>query len=197
MNASKYIRLLTSQHRDKPNFRQTVEDSINPLIDCLECLNILGDKFELDIAEGDQLQIIADWLGAPNSIPNSIPVAYFGFQDQPATLLWRETSDPSSKSGFWRESGMSGYTALKMSPQLFKRVIKAKILLNKSNCTEQSAKEIISLVIDKPFKFKDNKDMTITFSFLTSYEIFEQELVKLMFPLPSGVRLLFEGENEY
>lgn len=197
MDASKYIALLTSQHRDKPKFRTTVETSINPLIDCLECLNSLGSKFDLETAKGDQLQILADWIGAPNSIPNSVPVPYFGFQVQPASLPWRETDDPSFKSGYWRESGMSGYTAFKMTPQLFKQVIKAKILLNKSDCTEQSAKEIISLVIDKPFKFKDNKDMTITFSFLAGYEVFERELVKLMFPLPSGVRLIFEGEDEY
>ncbi|HGH3561192.1 TPA: DUF2612 domain-containing protein [Acinetobacter baumannii] len=197
MDASKYIALLTSQHRDKPNFRKTVEAIINPLIDCLEFLNSLNDKFDLETATGDQLQILADWVGAPNSIPNSIPVSYFGFQGQSGSLTWREIDDPSIKSGYWRESGMSGYTALKLSPQLFKRVIKAKILLNKSDCSEQSAKEIISLVIDKQFKFRDNLNMTITFTFLESYEVFERELVKLMFPVPSGVRLIFEGEDDY
>jgi len=197
VDARKYIELLTSQHRDKPRFREMVEASISPLIDCLECLNGLDSKFDLETAEGDQLQIIADWLGAPNSIPNSIPVPYFGFQGQPESLPWRETNDPSFKSGYWRESGMSGYTALKMTPQLFKRVIKAKILLNQSDCSELSAKEIIYLITDKPFKFKDNKDMTVTFLFLESYEQFERELVKLMFPLPSGVRLIFEGEDDY
>lgn len=196
MDASKYVALLTSQHRDKPKFRKTVETLISPLIDCLECLNGLNDKFDLETAKGDQLQIIADWVGAPNSIPNSVPVAYFGFQGQSGSLTWREVDDPSIKSGYWRESGMSGFTALEMSPQLFKKVIQAKILLNKSDCSEQSAKEIISLVIDKPFKFKDNLNMTITFSFLGSYEVFERELVKLMFPLPSGVRLIFEGEDD-
>lgn len=196
MDAGKYVALLTSQHRDKPKFRKTVETLISPLIDCLECLNGLNDKFDLETAKGDQLQIIADWVGAPNSIPNSVPVAYFGFQGQSGSLTWREVDDPSIKSGYWRESGMSGFTALEMSPQLFKKVIKAKILLNKSDCSEQSAKEIISLVIDKPFKFTDNLNMTITFSFLESYEVFERELVKLMFPLPSGVRLIFEGEDD-
>lgn len=197
MDASKYIALLTSQHRDKFKFRQTVETSITPLIDCLDCLSSLGGKFDLETAKGDQLQILADWIGAPNSIPNSVPVPYFGFQGQPASLPWRETDDSSFKSGYWRESGMSGYTALKMSPQLFKRAIKAKILLNKSDCTELSAKEIISLVIDKRFKFIDNKNMTVSFKFLESYEDFERELVKLMFPLPSGVKLIFEGEDGY
>lgn len=197
MDASKYIALLTSQHRDKPKFRKTVEALINPLIDCLEFLNGLNEKFDLETATGDQLQIIADWVGAPNSIPNAVPVAYFGFQGQPGSLTWRDTEYPNNKSGYWRESGMSGYTALKMSPQLFKKVIKAKILLNKSDCSEQSAKEIISLVIDKQFKFRDNLNMTITFTFLESYEVYERELVKLMFPVPSGVRLIFEGEDEY
>jgi len=197
VDASKYIALLTSQHRDKPKFRETVEASLNPLIDCLECLYGLGSKFDLETAKGDQLQIIADWVGAPNSIPNSVPVPYFGFQGQPASLPWRETSDPSFQSGYWRESGMSGFTALKMSQDLFRRTIKAKILLNQSDCTEASAKAIISLITDKLFRFVDNKDMTITFVFLEDHNDSDRELVKLLFPLPAGVKLMFEGEDDY
>ena len=84
-----------------------------------------------------------------------------------------------------------------MSQDLFRRTIKAKILLNQSDCTEASAKAIISLITDKLFRFVDNKDMTITFVFLEDHNDSDRELVKLLFPLPAGVKLMFEGEDDY
>lgn len=197
MNTDDYLSLITSQHKTKPKFMASVKASIDPLVDCIDCLDGLNEKFDIETASGDQLQILADWLGAPNSIPNSIPTPFFGFQGQSASLPMRETDDPSFIGGYWRESGVSGFSALKMSKQLFKRVAKASILLNHSDCSQDSAKQIISLVTDKAFKFTDNFDMTITFTFLETYETSDIELVRMMFPKPSGVHLIFEGEDDY
>lgn len=196
MTNEEYLSLITSQHR-KPKFTATVQASIDPLIDCIDFLKSINEGFDLENAADLPLQIIADWVGAPNSIPNSIPIGFFGYEGQPGSLPMRETSDPSFKGGFWRESGVSGFRALAMSKELFKGVVKAKIKLNHSDCSIDSAKEIIEIVLDKSFKIKDNSDMTVTFTFLESYEVFERELVKLMFPLPSGVKLIFEGEDDY
>lgn len=195
MNTEAYLSLITSQHRQQPKFMESVRISIDPLMDCLSCLDSLIGKFDLATASGDQLQIIADWIGAPNSIPNSIPKLFFGFQGQPASLPFGETYD-FSIGGYWRESGVSGNSAMAMSIELFRRVIRAKILLNNSDCSPDSAQEIISIVLDKKFKFTDNLNMTVTFEFLEDYEVFERELVRLMFPLPSGTRLVFYGEED-
>lgn len=196
MTNKKYLSLITSQHR-KPKFVSTVQASIDPLIDCIDFLESINDGFDLESATDLPLQIIAEWVGAANSIPNSIPIAFFGFAGQQGSLPMRETNDPTFVSGYWRESGVSGFRALSMSKDLFKKVVKAKIKLNHSDCTIDSAKEIMEMVLDKGFKIKDNLDMTVTFSFLENYDVSDRELVKLMFPLPSGVKLIFEDENDY
>lgn len=196
MDSSSYLGLITSQHRKKPNFYASVKTSIDPIVDVINILQTLNEKFDLSTATGDQLQIIADWVGAPNAIPNAIPIPFFGFDDQLGALEFGEVSD-STVGGFWRESGMNDSTAKVMDADLFRKVIYAKILFNQSDCTEQSAVEILTLVLSKKFKFIDNLNMTITFIFLEEYEVWERELVKLLFPLPSGVRLIFEGENDY
>lgn len=196
MTNGKYLSLITSQHR-KPKFLSTVQSSIDPLIDCIDFLKSINDGFDLESATDLPLQIIAEWVGASNSIPNSIPIPFFGFEGQPGSLPMRETDDLAFVGGYWRESGVSGFRALAMSKDLFKKVVQAKIKLNHSDCTIDSAKEIIEMVLDKSFKIKDNLDMTVTFSFLESYDVSDRELVKLMFPLPSGVKLIFEGEDDY
>ena len=129
-------------------------------------------------------------------MPNAFPIAYFGFRDQSGALPFSE-QDGTDWGGFWRESGMSNSSAMQMSNALFKKVLHAKIKLNNTDCSLDSAKEIISMVTDKNFMIKDNEDMTVTFNFLNTYEDWERELVRMMFPLPAGVCLLFGGENDY
>ncbi|MFP0547871.1 DUF2612 domain-containing protein [Acinetobacter baumannii] len=196
MTTDDYLAFITSEHKDKQNFMAMMKALVDPLVDRLNFLNVLNSYFDQDTATGDQLQVIADWCGAPNSIPNSIVIPFFGFSDQAGTLGFGETDD-SSVGGYWRDSGMAGYKATSISTDLLRKVIKAQILLNSSDCSESSAKSIISLVTDKQFKFKDNLDMTITFTFLETYGIQDKELVRLMFPRPSGVKLIFEGEYGY
>ncbi|WP_311959737.1 DUF2612 domain-containing protein, partial [Acinetobacter baumannii] len=38
-----------------------------------------NEKFDLDTATGDQLHILAEWVGAPLVVPNIIPLPFFGF----------------------------------------------------------------------------------------------------------------------
>lgn len=191
----KYLSLITSQHQ-KPRYVETVRTSLDPFIDCMQFINTINERFEIDTSSGPPLQIIADWVGAPNSIPNSIVVPFFGFRDQPGTLPFSEQTH-DFQGGFWRESGVSGFRAMAMSKELFRKVVKAKIKLNHSDCSIDSAKEIIGMVLDKKFKIHDKQDMTVVFEFLEDYELFERELVNLMFPLPSGVKLKFWGEDDY
>ena len=195
MNSDEYLNLITSQHR-MPNFLETVRASIEPLIDCIQFLNETSERFDINSAKGLPLQIIADWVGADKSVPNSIPIPFFGFKGQPDSLPMSEQV-PEFMGGYYRESGVSGYRATTMSESLFKEVVKAKIKLNHSDCSLDSAKEIIEMVTSKKFKIIDNLNMTVTFEFLESHDIFDQELVKMMFPTPAGVRLIFGNEDDY
>lgn len=195
MSINKYLGLIINEHR-KPKFEKIVEISVNPILDCLDVLENLNSKFELETADNSQLDIIAEWVGAPDSISNSVPVPFFGFKDQLDSLPFGE-QDGTSWGGYWRESGMNSYKALTMSSSIYKQAVKAQIKLNQSDCSIESAKEIIESITDKTFKIKDNSDMSVTFTFLENYEDWEREFIRTMFPLPAGVRLIFGGEDEY
>lgn len=196
MNEKKYLSLITSQHRDKPKFYETVKTVIDPIVDCFNFLNTLNQNFDIDEARGQNLQILADWVGASKTIPNSMPLAFFGFADQPSALPFGE-QDGTGWGGYWRESGVSSYSAITMTDDQFKRAVKAKILLNQSDSTLESAKLIIEAAILKKFRIKDNFDMSVRFEFFEPYELLDRELVRLLFPLPSGVRLEFGDDDDY
>ncbi|MBJ9381674.1 DUF2612 domain-containing protein [Acinetobacter baumannii] len=193
MQTDGYLNLIINEHRSKPKFRQTVKESIGPILDCMSVLQSINEKFDLDSATGDQLRIIAEWVGAPLVVPNIVPLPFFGFDGQPEALTFGETDNPDI-GGFWRESGVSSYRGQSIPPKKIPNVVRAKILLNNSDCTLDEAFEICKLLTDVPFKLKDNRDMTVTFEFLAEFQPIDKELVRLLFPLPSGVELIFSDE---
>ncbi|WP_113740969.1 DUF2612 domain-containing protein [Acinetobacter baumannii] len=193
MQTDGYLNLIINEHRSKPKFRQTVKESIEPILDCMSVLQSINEKFDLDSATGDQLRIIAEWVGAPLVVPNIVPLPFFGFDGQPEALTFGETDNPDI-GGFWRESGVSSYRGQSIPPKKLPNAVRAKILLNNSDCTLDEAFEICKLLTDVPFKLKDNRDMTVTFEFLAEFQPIDKELVRLLFPLPSGVELIFSDE---
>ncbi|EXF97988.1 hypothetical protein J688_3755 [Acinetobacter baumannii 145660] len=193
MQTDGYLNLIINEHRSKPKFRQTVKESIEPILDCMSVLQSINEKFDLDSATGDQLRIIAEWVGAPLVVPNIVPLPFFGFDGQPEALTFGETDNPDI-GGVWRESGVSSYRGQSIPPKKLPNVVRAKILLNNSDCTLDEAFEICKLLTDVPFKLKDNRDMTVTFEFLAEFQPIDKELVRLLFPLPSGVELIFSDE---
>lgn len=194
MHTEDYLNLIINQHRTKPKFKNTVQVSIEPILDCIEVLKNLHEKFDLDTASGDQLRMLAEWVGAPTVVPDSVALPFFGFRDQPESLTFGETDDPEV-GGYFRETGMNSFRGETISPQQLPNVIKAKILLNHCDCTLDDAFEICKLLTDVPFKLKDNRNMTVTFEFLADFQTFDKELVRLLFPLPSGVELIFADDN--
>lgn len=193
MQTVNYLNLIINEHRSKPKFRQTVKESIEPILDCMSVLQSINEKFDLDSATGDQIRIIAEWVGAPLVVPNIVPLPFFGFDGQPEALTFGETDNPDI-GGFWRESGVSSYRGQSIPPQKLSSVVKAKILLNNCDCTLDEAFEICKLLTDVPFKLKDKRDMTVLFEFLAEFQTIDKELVRLLFPLPSGVELIFSDE---
>ncbi|MDT1822459.1 DUF2612 domain-containing protein, partial [Acinetobacter baumannii] len=114
MQTDGYLNLIINEHRSKPKFRQTVKESIEPILDCMSVLQSINEKFDLDSATGDQLRIIAEWVGAPLVVPNIVPLPFFGFDGQPEALTFGETDNPDI-GGFWRESGVSSYRGQSLS----------------------------------------------------------------------------------
>ena len=59
----RYINLVTSQHRDKPNFISWLTAALNKVDAITSLLGILNDYFNLDLAIGNQLDTLGEILG--------------------------------------------------------------------------------------------------------------------------------------
>lgn len=59
-----YLSIITSEHRLKPKFVQTVSEMLTPIGDLASCLESYEFNFNLDNAEGKQLDVIGELVGA-------------------------------------------------------------------------------------------------------------------------------------
>ena len=190
MQTDDYLDLLTSQHRDKPKLRDSIQAAIEPLIDLRDELLELPEKYDIDTAEGDQLRTIGLWVGAPTVIPDAIALPLFGFDGQDNAQEFGDTSDPDV-GGFWLESGLSGYTTATIDPVRYRAVIKAQIIKNQCDCTLDDAYTILGMVTEVPFVISDSGQMWIAVGLSSGTPRIEYQLMRVMFPKPAGVELRF------
>lgn len=189
-----YASLITNQHKHKERFNLMVKAVSQPMIDCFNFLKNLNSKYDVENSNDPYLETLARWTGTPLIIPGAAQLGYFGFEDQENALTFGEVGDPSV-GGYFRESGQSGTGGLVPTGEFLRRLIQAKILKNHSTGNINETREILSLVLNhSEFRVTDNKDMTVSFINQSSYFTdVDKILIRMFFPLPSGVELLIEG----
>lgn len=72
-NNAAYMKLITSEYADKPNYNAYVKsflDKVSPIVDSFDLFNTL---FNIDNAEGDQLDKIGQIVGVQRELPISDP----------------------------------------------------------------------------------------------------------------------------
>ncbi|WP_277561364.1 DUF2612 domain-containing protein [Acinetobacter beijerinckii] len=190
MSIDNYLKLITSQHRNKPKYQAMIEETIQPIIDIKNSIQSLPTYFDLETATGDQLATIAKWVGAPTTIDNAIPLPLFGFEGQPEALPFGELADPEI-GGYWRESGQSGYTTGTIETELLRNVIKAQIYKNSCICSLYDAIVILDLITDDQYTVFDSGLMWIGVGVHSSMPIPMRQLMREMLPKPAGVGVKF------
>lgn len=63
LSKNSYYNIITSQHRTKPNYMKFIEAITNVLFDYADLLSTFDYKFDIDFAEGEQLDFIGKTIG--------------------------------------------------------------------------------------------------------------------------------------
>lgn len=66
---SYYVQRITSQYQMSVNYKSWIVGLLQPLIDLTNCLYSFYFVFDLDLAVGDQLDILGDIIGAERVVP--------------------------------------------------------------------------------------------------------------------------------
>lgn len=154
-DVTEYTDLLTSQYRDKPRMLAMVGGVAQPLADTRAAVQGLVAKFDLDTAEGQQLDYIGMWIGVGRALTIAITDDVFFSFDTPGLGF---------DEGVWFGPGSGGGEVVDLDDQSYRVLLRAKILNNQWDGTVENAYEIWDAVFEGTsysLSIVDNGDLSI------------------------------------
>lgn len=124
-----YLNLITSEHRDKPNFVATVKANVEVFVQAQNLLLSMIPIFDLDTAIGDQLDILGEWVGVSRNVNVPIPGVYFSW-DGDFTVGW--------DFGTW-QGDLTPFEVTVLPDDAYRTLIRAKIAANHWDGTTEGA----------------------------------------------------------
>jgi len=181
-----YLNLLIIQYRDKPKASEHVSAFLNRYDDLCKLYRSFGAEFDLDMARGKQLDILARIVGVNRTVDNVIPKMFFGFSEDPLSLTFGD--------GEFYTLSESAYTSTELSDSDLRFFIKAKIINNYTDGVLHGVdgiQEAILFLFGNMGYIVDNKDMSMTLYVSNGIREDRISYVKSLglLPLPQGVRL--------
>lgn len=160
-NITDYTGLITSEHNQRPNFVATVSLTVQPIVDALNVLATVSSLLDIDIAVGDQLDKLGEWIGQSRNILIPLPGVFFSW----------DTSGLGWDQGNWfdPDSNINGLTVL--DDASYRVLLKAKIAANHWDGTVPGAYAIWAIVFAAfPFTILifDHQDMTMSLLMITT-----------------------------
>lgn len=152
---SKYTEKVTNYHAKKPRYIQHVDLITRPLSDASGVMKDMIRKFDIDNAEGDQLDIVGVWIGRNRNVTTPITNVYFSWDTEGLGWgqgNWQGPYDPDN-----------GFTSL--SDDVYRLVLKAQIAINQWDGTVGDLENLMEQIFygtGIEMQIIDNMDMSIT-----------------------------------
>lgn len=150
-----YTNLITSEHNTRPKFMAMVAATVQPKVDTQNVLDTFPDLFDVNIAVGDQLDILGLWVGVNRNI--SIPLVGVFFTWGTAGLGWGQ--------GTWFSPFDNIAGLVQLPDDSYRILILATIASNQWDGTIPGAYQILSLLQEltgMQILIQDNQDMSMS-----------------------------------
>lgn len=147
-----YLNLITSAYQGKPNFTGVITANVGVPVQVQNLLMSMLPLFDLDVAVGQQLDVIGIWVGVSRNVKIPATGIYFTWDDTVATTGW--------EYGSW-EPSTAPTTITSLPDDAYRTLIRAKIAANQWDGTTDGAYTIWEQVFPSTtILIQDNQDMT-------------------------------------
>lgn len=193
-DVTKYLNLVTSGFRDKPNFIASLTAALQPFADSLAQITNITESYDVDVAVGSQLDVVGEWVGVSRNLEVPLTGVYFAFN----------TSGLGFNEGVWQGPYDPDTGLLELPDDQYRLLIKAKIANNQWDGTLDSAYAIYSQIFNvggNSFFLQDLGNLTIA---LGVYGVVPNQVTLALLTQgyldikPAGVRIsnyLFPSES--
>lgn len=153
---AEYLALVTSEFRDAVKYNAMLTALIQPLVDAGAVISSLPAKFDLDVAVGQQLDMVGEWVGRSRYIETPLEGVYFSFD-----LLGLGFDEGTWKGPF---DPITGLTVL--PDDSYRILLRATIAANRWDGTIPQAYEVWDIVFQGSgfqIVIQDFGDMSMAF----------------------------------
>ena len=164
---------LVTQFKEKPAFKALLNSFVDASLD--EGLNDLLNKRDLDTAQGTQLDGIGDIVGIARPYTLTNQDGAFGFLEDALSGTFGDINNPTTGAFF---DTLTPKPVNRVNDDIYRFIIKAKILQNTSNFTVDSTLKILNLILQTEVKYYGGDNLNPLYyinRILKSYEI---EIIK-------------------
>jgi hypothetical protein len=148
-----YLALVTPEHIGKPRFVASLAVLVQPVAETVTTALRLPEAFDLDEANGPQLDIIGLWVGAPRNVSVPLSGVYFTFDDDNLGFdagYFKGQFDPVEGLG-------------RLDDDNYRILLRAKIRANHWDGTLDVARSVMADLIPNNLVYvQDNQDMSMT-----------------------------------
>ncbi|SCB10344.1 Protein of unknown function [Cupriavidus alkaliphilus] len=131
-----YTGLVTSEHSQRPKFMSVVAALAQPMVDLMNLLGGMPDKFDLDQAVGAQLDDVGRWVGISRRVSTPLTGVYFSF----------DTPGVGFDQGSWKGPFDSDTGLTLLDDDTYRLVLRAKIGANHWDGTLESTAGILNSI---------------------------------------------------
>jgi len=152
--AEDYVGRITSYHRGKPRFTETVRVSADATVDLIAAIRAVQPSFDLDTAIGVQLDVDGEWIGRSRYIVTPIDNAWFSW-DTPG-LGWNQ--------GVWKGPFDAETGLTRLDDETYRLLLRAKIAANNWDGTMARAAEALAYIVSGSgtlLYIEDKQDMSM------------------------------------
>lgn len=135
-----YAALITSWHRGKARFTETVRASVGPVAEVQTAIAGVGAAFDLDTAIGVQLDTLGGFIGRTREISYPVRGNYFALDDP----------DRGLDVGVWRGPFDTIIGAFTLEDERYRRLLKAKTIANRQDGTLPAAQDVLDAYFTDP-----------------------------------------------
>lgn len=183
-----YLNLITSEHRSKPNFIAMASASLNVCLQAQDVLSSMIPAFDVDVAVGDQLDIIGQWVGISRNLAIPITGVYFSWDGSDPSVGW--------DFGVWQPP-LAPTQVTSLPDDSYRVLLRAKIAANQWDGTTTGAYAIWNAVFpDLTILIQDNQNMSYDLAVVSTTGTIDSLTLALItggyIPLkPEGVQVTF------
>jgi len=149
------LALITSEHANKPTFVSVLSAVLQPFVDGQNLIDSVPALYDVDVAVGQQLDVVGQWVGIARELSVPIPSVYFSF----------DIEHIGFDEGVWWQPGDPFEGVISLDDGTYRSVILAKIKSNQSDGTLASLNGIVEAVLSLSPGcvgfVRDNMDMSI------------------------------------